>query len=48
MVGGCLVLFAGAGPASAAITGSLPWLFLLGTAIVGFGFGAAWTGAYRT
>jgi MFS family permease len=47
MVGGCLILLAGAGLSLAAITQSIPWLFLVGTAVAGFGFGAAWTGAYR-
>ena len=47
MVGGCLILFAGAGLTFAAITKSIPWLFLAGTAVAGLGFGAAWTGAYR-
>lgn len=47
MVGGCLILLAGAALTFAAITQSIPWLFLAGTAVAGLGFGAAWTGAYR-
>jgi MFS family permease len=47
MVGGCLFLLAGAGLTLGAVAGSVPVLFLLGTAVAGIGFGPAWTGVYR-
>jgi MFS family permease len=47
-VGGCLALLAGAGLTLGAIAGSVPALFLVGTTVAGVGFGAAWSGVYRT
>lgn len=47
VVGGCVVLFAGAALTFGGITASVPVLFLAGTAVAGVGFGATWSGAYR-
>jgi MFS family permease len=47
MLGGCLVLIAGAGVTFASIETSTSALLFVGTAIAGLGFGAAFMGAYR-
>jgi MFS family permease len=47
VIGGCVALFVGAALTFAGILGSVPALFLVGTAIAGVGFGCDWSGAYR-
>jgi MFS family permease len=47
MAGGCLVLLAGSGLTFGGVAGSVPVLFLVGTAVAGIGYGPAWTGTYR-
>jgi MFS family permease len=48
MLGGCLVLVAGALVTFAAIETSTSALLFIGTAIAGLGFGPAFMGAYRS
>lgn len=47
MQGGCLALIGGAVVTFIAIQISAPAVLFLGTAVAGFGFGSAFTGAYR-
>jgi predicted MFS family arabinose efflux permease len=47
MLGGCLVLTAGAVVTFSSIATGTPAVFFLGTAVAGFGFGPAFMGAYR-
>lgn len=47
MLNGCLALFAGAAVTFVAIATRTSWLFLLGTAVAGAGFGPGFAGAYR-
>jgi MFS family permease len=47
MLGGCLVLIAGAAVTFGAIDTGSPAVFFLGTAVAGLGFGPAFMGAYR-
>jgi predicted MFS family arabinose efflux permease len=48
MLGGCLVLIAGAVVTFVSIELGTPAVFLVGTAVAGLGFGPAFVGAYRT
>jgi MFS family permease len=48
MLGGCLVLIAGAVVTSGSIDIGSPAVFFVGTAVAGLGFGPAFMGAYRT
>jgi predicted MFS family arabinose efflux permease len=47
MLGGCLVLIAGAVVTFSAIDTGTPVAFFVGTAVAGLGFGPAFTGAYK-
>jgi predicted MFS family arabinose efflux permease len=47
MLGGCLVLIAGAVVTSRSIDTGTPAVFFVGAAVAGLGFGPAFTGAYR-
>src|SRR4051812_28809803 len=47
MLGGCLVLFAGAVVTFVSIELGTPAVFFVGTAVAGLGFGPAFMGAYR-
>ena len=47
MLGGCLVLIAGAVVTFFSIHSGTPAVFLVGAAVAGFGFGPAFMGAYR-
>ena len=48
MLAGCLTLLAGVGITLSGIATSTAALFLIGTAVAGFGFGVAFLGAFRT
>ncbi len=48
MLGGCVILIAGALVTFASIETGTPPLLFVGTAIAGLGFGSAFVGAYRT
>jgi MFS family permease len=47
MLGGCLVLIAGAVTTFSSIDTGTPAVFFVGTAVAGLGFGPAFTGAYK-
>lgn len=47
MLGGCIAVIAGAATTFSAIETGTPAVLFVGTAIAGFGFGPAFTGAYR-